>query len=107
MAFFFHDHAAPEKNRDPHRRCAVAGEEPRSLDPARPAGRRAPVLRQKEITMIALYDHIQQLQCEFANSISHRERAEIAAELKKAIADQAILDRKFDQAFETLIEEAR
>jgi hypothetical protein len=86
---------------------AVAGEGPRSLDPARPAGSRAPVLRQKEITMIALYDHIQQLQSELRNSISQCERAEIAAQLKNAVADQAVLDRQFDQAFEILIEEGR
>lgn len=52
--------------------------------------------------MIALYDHIQQLQAELSNSVSCRERTAIAAEMKEAIAEQTALDREFDQVFETL-----
>ncbi len=58
--------------------------------------------------MIALYDHIQQLQSEWRNAPSRRQRAVIAAELKTAIAEQAALDRDLDQMFEALAgEEAR
>lgn len=52
--------------------------------------------------MIALYDHIQQLQAELRNASSRRQRAMIEAELKTAIAAQAALDREFDQMFEAL-----
>lgn len=55
--------------------------------------------------MIELYDHIQQLQAEWRNASSRRQRAVIAAELKTAIAEQVALDREFDQAFEALIGE--
>lgn len=52
--------------------------------------------------MIALYDHIQQLQAEWRSASSRRQRAVIAAELTTAIAAQATLDREFDQLFEAL-----
>ncbi len=55
--------------------------------------------------MTTLYDHIQQLQSELGNSVSRRERAAIAAELKKAVAEQTVLDREFDQALDALIGE--
>jgi hypothetical protein len=46
--------------------------------------------------MIALYEHIQQRAC----YMTRRERAAVRAELAKAVADQADLDRAFDRAFE-------
>lgn len=52
--------------------------------------------------MIALYDHIQQLQDEWRNAPSRRQRAAIAVEMKKAIAEQTALDRALDQMFEAL-----
>jgi 2-phospho-L-lactate guanylyltransferase (CobY/MobA/RfbA family) len=57
----------------------------------------------KEITMIALYDHIQELRAELRGCyFTGRERAAVEAELANAIAEQAELDRAFDAALETL-----
>lgn len=49
--------------------------------------------------MIALYDHIQMMRAELRGCyLTRRERAETEAELAKAIAEQAELDRRFDEA---------
>jgi hypothetical protein len=74
------------------------------LDPARPGIVRTSRLQtQKEGTMIELYDHIQQLRAELrACYMTRRERAAVQAELAKAVADQAELDRAFDRALEAL-----
>jgi hypothetical protein len=51
--------------------------------------------------MIALYDHIQELRAELRGcALTRRERAQAQAELVKAIAEQAELDRAFDRALE-------
>ena len=51
--------------------------------------------------MIALYDHIQALRAElWSCHLTMRERAESEAELARAIARQADLDRVFDEVFE-------
>jgi hypothetical protein len=64
------------------------------LDPARPARCAPPVFEQKEGTMIALYDHIQELRAELRGCcMTRRERAAVQAELAAAIAAQAKLDR--------------
>ena len=48
--------------------------------------------------MIALYDHIQELRAELQGcDLTRRERAETEAELAKSIAEQAELDRQFDE----------
>jgi len=53
--------------------------------------------------MIALYDYIQQLRAELRNCLfTRRERANVQAELAKAVAEQAELDRAFDLALEAL-----
>ena len=53
--------------------------------------------------MIALYDHIQQLRAELrGRHMTRRERVAVQAELAKAVADQAELDRAFDRALEAL-----
>ena len=53
--------------------------------------------------MITLYDHIQQLRAELlACYMTHRERAAVQAELAKAVAEQAELDRAFDRALDAL-----
>jgi hypothetical protein len=53
--------------------------------------------------MIALYDHIQQLRAELRGChMTRRERAAVQAELAKAVAVQAELDRAFDCALEAL-----
>lgn len=58
--------------------------------------------------MIALYDHIQELRAELRGCyMARRERATVQAELARAIAEQAELDRAFDGALETLCEEGR
>jgi len=58
--------------------------------------------------MIALYDHIQELRAELRGCyMTRRERATAQAELERAIAEQAELDRAFDGALETLCEERR
>ena len=47
--------------------------------------------------MITLYDHIQELRgCHFTK----RERAAVEAELAKALAEQAEIERSFDRAME-------
>ena len=49
--------------------------------------------------MIELYDHIQQLRAELRSCyFTRRERAAVNAELARAIAEQAALDRAFDAA---------
>lgn len=58
--------------------------------------------------MIALYDHIQELRAELGNCImTRRERANVQAELARALAEQALLDHEFDLAFEALNHEER
>jgi hypothetical protein len=53
--------------------------------------------------MITLYDHIQQLRAELRGCrFTRRERAAVAAELARAIAEQAELDRQFGVALEAL-----
>ena len=53
--------------------------------------------------MIALYDHIQQLRAELRGCyMTRRERAAVQAELAKALAEQAEIDRAFDRALEAL-----
>jgi hypothetical protein len=57
----------------------------------------------KEIAMIALYDHIQQLWAELRGCyFTPRERVALQAEIANAIAKQAELDRAFDAALEAL-----
>jgi hypothetical protein len=57
----------------------------------------------KESTMITLYDHIQELRAELRGcGFTRRERAAVQAELARAIAEQAELDRAFDLALEAL-----
>jgi hypothetical protein len=52
-----------------------------------------------EGTMIALYDHIQELRAELRGChFTRRERQRVEAELAKALAEQAELDRAFDSA---------
>ena len=56
--------------------------------------------------MIALYDHIQELRAELRGcALTRRERAQAQAELVRAIAQQAELDRAFDRALEAYDEE--
>jgi len=58
--------------------------------------------------MIALYDHIQELRAELRGcALTRRERAQAQAELAKAIAEQAELDRAFDRALEAYDKERR
>jgi hypothetical protein len=53
--------------------------------------------------MITLYDHIQELRAELRGcGFKPRERAAVQAELARAIAEQAELDRAFDRALEAL-----
>ena len=53
--------------------------------------------------MITLDDHIQELRAEVRGcGITRRERTALQAELAKAIAEQAELDRAFDLAVEAL-----
>jgi hypothetical protein len=53
--------------------------------------------------MIGLYDHIQELRAELRGCyFTRRERAKVLAELAKALAEQAELDRVFDRALEAL-----
>ena len=57
--------------------------------------------------MIALYDHIQELRAELRGCyMTRRERAGVQAELTKALAEQAELDRAFDSALDALRETA-
>ncbi|MGE5270035.1 MAG: hypothetical protein ACM3JG_10240 [Thiohalocapsa sp.] len=58
--------------------------------------------------MIALYDHIQELRAELRGChFTRRERKRVEAELARAIAAQAELDRAFDRALEVRDEERR
>ncbi len=58
--------------------------------------------------MIALYDHIQELRAELRGcAMTRRERTSVQAELAKAIAEQAELDRAFDCALEAHCEGGR
>ena len=51
--------------------------------------------------MIALYDHIQELRAELRGCVmTRRERAQVQAELVKAIAEQAEIERALDRALE-------
>jgi len=53
--------------------------------------------------MIALYDHIQELRAELRGCyFTRRERANVQAELTRALAEQAELDRAFDRAIQAL-----
>jgi len=53
--------------------------------------------------MIALYDHIQEQRAELRGCyFTRRERANVQAELAKALAEQAELDRAFDTALEAV-----
>jgi hypothetical protein len=53
--------------------------------------------------MITLYDHIQELRAELRGCyFTRRERAAVEAELARAVAEQAELDRAFDRALEAL-----
>jgi hypothetical protein len=75
------------------------------LDPSRSGMTRACRLSttETEKTMIALYDHIQQLRAELRGCYFTRsERQAVQAELTQALADQAELDRAFDHALEAL-----
>jgi hypothetical protein len=68
------------------------------LDPARPGMARAvPSSNRRRGTMIALYDHIQELRAELRGCVmTRRERAIVEAELARAIAEHAELDRAAD-----------
>ena len=51
--------------------------------------------------MITLYDHIQELRAELRGChFTKRERAAVEAELAKALAEQAEIERSFDRAME-------
>ena len=53
--------------------------------------------------MITLYDHIQELRAELRGChFTRHERAAVQAELARAMAEQAELDRAFDLALEAL-----
>ena len=53
--------------------------------------------------MITLYDHIQEMRAELRGcGFPRRERAAVQAELARAIAEQADLDRRLDLALEAL-----
>ena len=90
----------PGKIGSPAPRCAApAG----VVDPARPG--MTPAFRlstRKETTMITLYDHIQELRAELRGCRFTRARAAVEAELAKAVADQAEVERAFDQALAAL-----
>jgi hypothetical protein len=50
--------------------------------------------------MIALYDHIQELRAELRGcAMTQDERAQALAELERAMAEQAKLDRAFNAQF--------
>ena len=51
--------------------------------------------------MITLYDHIQELRAELRGChFTKRERAAVQAELAKALAEQAGIERRFDRTME-------
>jgi hypothetical protein len=57
----------------------------------------------KETTMMTLYDHIQELRAELRGCyLTRRERVVVEAELAEAVADQAEVERAFDQALAAL-----
>ena len=75
------------------------------LDPARSdmTAALSSSTQDKESKMITLYDHIQQLRAELRGcGFTRRERAAVHAELERAMAEQADLDRAFDLALEAL-----
>ena len=50
---------------------------------------------------MALYDHIQELRAELRGCrFTKRERAAVEAELAKALAEQAEIERNFDRSME-------
>lgn len=52
---------------------------------------------------MTLYDHIQELRAELRGCrMTHRARLRVEADLAKAIAEQAELDRAFDRALDAL-----
>ena len=56
--------------------------------------------------MIAIYDHIQELRAELRGCyMTRRERTQVQADLARAVAEQAELDRAFDRALEAHSEE--
>jgi hypothetical protein len=58
--------------------------------------------------MIALYDHIQELRAELRGCVmTRRERAQVQAELARAVEEQAQIDRAFDAAIEAHARERR
>ena len=58
--------------------------------------------------MLTTYDQIVQLRVELNNcGFTRRERRQAEAELKRLIAEQADIDRAFDQALEALDQERR
>jgi hypothetical protein len=58
--------------------------------------------------MISLYNHIQELRAELRGCyFTRRERAALQAELAKAIAEQAELDRAFDATLKIISEQER
>ena len=58
--------------------------------------------------MITLYDHIQELRAELRDCyFTRRERAAVRAELTRAVARQAELERAFDRALEAHFEKGR
>jgi hypothetical protein len=62
-----------------------------------PHGAQVPSSKQKEGTMIALHDHIQELRVELRGCcMTRRERAVVQAELARAIAAQTQIDRPAD-----------
>ncbi len=69
-------------------------------DPARLGMTKTSCLQQqKGRTMITLYDHIQELRAELRSCYLTRcERAQIKAELARAVAEQDALDRAFEEA---------
>jgi hypothetical protein len=67
----------------------------------RPAVRRPSVFTTDGGNKITLYDHIQELRAELRGCrFSKRERAAVEAELAKALAEQAKIERNFDRAVE-------
>ena len=53
--------------------------------------------------MTTLYDHIQELRAELRGcGFTRHERAAVQAELAKAVAEHAEIDRVFDRAIEAL-----
>jgi hypothetical protein len=58
--------------------------------------------------MLTTYDQIQELRAEINGcGLTRRERRQAEAELKRLIAEQAELDRAFDQALEALEQKRR